>query len=166
MFKYSVITRWSDEDEGFIATVPELPGLSVFGRTQKKAVSELEVAAGVYLESLRESGVELPIPDKLVPHSGQIRLRMPKGLHKELAERAELEGVSLNSYIVSLLSERKEIRKSNEDLEKLIGVLERSSLAKLQQQASGKVSVFAYHREEIPSIKTDDSYFPIRGGNG
>lgn len=37
-------------------------------------------------------------------HSGQLRLRMPSSLHRELAEQAEKEGVSLNSYLVYLLS--------------------------------------------------------------
>ncbi|MFW5488407.1 MAG: toxin-antitoxin system HicB family antitoxin [Desulfovibrio sp.] len=36
--------------------------------------------------------------------SGQLRLRMPSSLHRELSEKAEQEGVSLNSYLVYLLS--------------------------------------------------------------
>ncbi len=106
MFKYSLQIKWSDEDNVYIATAPELPGLSAFGKTQEEAVSELKVAAEAYLESLKESGQALPVPEKLALYSGQIRLRMPKSLHAKLAAAAEADDISLNTYIVSLLSER------------------------------------------------------------
>lgn len=41
--------------------------------------------------------------NKIVPFSGQLRLRMPKSLHAELTRAAENEGVSLNTYLISLL---------------------------------------------------------------
>lgn len=106
MFKYPVSVKWSDEDNGFIATVPQLQGLSAFGETQEEAVAELQSAGKAFLESLKSSGEPIPLPDKLVPHSGQTRLRMPKRLHAELASEAEDEGVSLNSYMVAILAER------------------------------------------------------------
>lgn len=37
-------------------------------------------------------------------YSGQLRLRMPPSLHKELAEQAEQEGVSLNTLLLCLVS--------------------------------------------------------------
>lgn len=106
MDKYSVCVKWSDEDEGFVAVIPELGGLSAFGRTQREALAELEVAADAYLESWRVSGKPLPSPEKVLAYSGQLRLRMPKGLHARLAREASGQGVSLNTYLVSLLSER------------------------------------------------------------
>jgi predicted RNase H-like HicB family nuclease len=106
MFKYSLQIKWSDEDNGYIATAPELPGLSAFGKTQEEAVSELKIAAEAYLETLKESGQALPVPEKLSPYSGQIRLRMPKSLHAKLAAAAAVDDISLNTYIVSLLSAR------------------------------------------------------------
>jgi predicted RNase H-like HicB family nuclease len=106
MLKYSISIRWSDEDGGFIAISPELPGLSAFGKNQSKALAELKVAAQAYLRALRKSGNPMPTEDKVVSHSGQLRLRMPKSLHSELAESARNETVSLNTYLVSLLSRR------------------------------------------------------------
>lgn len=44
-----ISVKWSDEDNGFIATVPGLPGLSAFGETRDKAVDELLIAAEAYL---------------------------------------------------------------------------------------------------------------------
>lgn len=106
MFKFSLQIKWSDEDNCYIATAPELPGLSAFGKTQEEAVSELKIAAEAYLEALKESGQAIPVPDKLSPYSGQIRLRMPKSLHAKLAAAAAGDDISLNTHIVSLLSER------------------------------------------------------------
>jgi len=106
MLQYPVSVKWSDEDEGFIAVVPGVQGLSAFGESQGEALRELNIAAHAYFESLRHAGRPLPEFEKIVPFSGQIRLRMPKSLHAELSRCAEREGVSLNTYIVSLLSER------------------------------------------------------------
>jgi len=106
MFKHSVAIRWSDEDEGFIAFVPELEGLSAFGESREEAVQELMVAAEAYLESLNEREEAIPAPEKIQPYSGQLRLRMPKWLHGKLAIEAQSQGVSLNSHITALLANR------------------------------------------------------------
>jgi predicted RNase H-like HicB family nuclease len=161
MFKYSVITKWSDEDDGFIATIPELPGLSAFGITQKKAISELEVATEAYLETLKESGEELPVADKLIPYSGQIRLRMPKKLHKELAEQAELEGISLNTHMISLLSERKESRKSNEILAQVKKIVEKTYLPKLQSTIIKEQKIVRYSSSNIVPKDNPNAAIPI-----
>jgi predicted RNase H-like HicB family nuclease len=121
MLKYSISIRWSDEDNGFIATVPEMPGLSAFGKNQSKALSELKIAAQAYIKSLRKSEKPDPIIEKISSHSGQIRLRMPKSLHGNLADSAKKENISLNTYIVTLLSKRnmeQEILKRVTDLQR------------------------------------------------
>lgn len=110
MDKNAVSIKWSDDDNGFIATIPGINALSAFGSTHEKALSELKTAAEVYFEALKEAGKPLPIPEKVIPFSGQLRLRMPKSLHASLSLEAESEGVSLNTFIVSLLSERHMIR--------------------------------------------------------
>ena|GEM_PF-4984443 len=40
---YAIEIFFSDEDEGFIPTVPELPGCSAFGETEEEALSEVKV---------------------------------------------------------------------------------------------------------------------------
>jgi len=106
MLKHAVIVKWSDEDQGYIATIPGIQGLSAFGKSQKKALLELNNAAEAFFASLKEHRKIIPLPDKVSHYSGQLRLRMPKSLHAELAEAAENDGVSLNTYIVTLLSKR------------------------------------------------------------
>jgi predicted RNase H-like HicB family nuclease len=103
MEKYPVLIKWSDEDIGYIATIPGIQGLSAFGESPDKALSELKVAAQAFFLSLEKAGKPMPTVEKVVPFSGQLRLRMPKSLHAELSQAAESEGVSLNTYLISLL---------------------------------------------------------------
>ena len=60
--KYAIEIFYSDEDEGFIAVVPELPGCSAFGETEEEALSEVKVAIGLWLETARQEGREIPEP--------------------------------------------------------------------------------------------------------
>jgi len=106
MNKHAVSIKWSDEDNGFIATIPGIKALSAFGAKREKALSELKIAAEAYFEALGNAGKPSPLPEKVVYYSGQLRLRMPKSLHAALSNGAEDEGISLNTYIVTLLSER------------------------------------------------------------
>ena len=119
MSKHSVIIKWSDPDDGFIATVPELEGLSAFGNTPEEAAKELSEAKELYLEVLEEDGEEIPEPDLLKPYSGQLRLRLPRELHASLSERAKQESISLNTYIVHLLSERNAYKQVRADITSL-----------------------------------------------
>ncbi|HZX11032.1 MAG TPA: type II toxin-antitoxin system HicB family antitoxin [Acidobacteriota bacterium] len=106
MDKHAVSIKWSDEDNGFIATIPKIKGLSAVGATREQALSELHIAAQAYFEAFKESGKPLPPPEKITTYSGQLRVRMPKSLHAALSGEAEDENISLNTYIVALLSER------------------------------------------------------------
>lgn len=120
--KYSVNVFWSEEDRCFVATCSEFPLLSAFGDTREEATAEFQIVLEMAIESYQENGLELPKPKTLVTHSGQFRLRLPKSLHKALADGAEHESVSLNTYIVSLLTETQTYKKVYTDK---IEVLER-----------------------------------------
>ena len=106
MSKYGFNLLWSEEDQGFIATCPDFPGLSAFGETPQEALSEASVALELFIESTEASGDQLPKPTESIDYSGQIRVRMPKTLHSSLAQKAKKEGVSLNTWMITLLSER------------------------------------------------------------
>jgi antitoxin HicB len=106
MAEYGFNLLWSDEDQGFIVTCPDFPGLSAFGESPEEALAEARIALDLFIESLQASGNELPKPTKTVDYSGQIRLRMPKSLHYSLVQKAEKECVSLNTWLITLLSER------------------------------------------------------------
>ncbi|MCG2711883.1 MAG: type II toxin-antitoxin system HicB family antitoxin [Candidatus Omnitrophica bacterium] len=95
---------WSDEDAGFIATVPELKNLSAFGVTYEEALREAQEAIEGYIETLNDEESVIPAPVTLASYSGQTRIRMPRQLHQLLSLQAEREGTSLNAFMVMLLS--------------------------------------------------------------
>jgi len=103
---YSVVLQWSEEDGGYIATIPELPGLSAFGVSPEEAIRQLTVAKKAFLNVMAEDGEEIPDAEIFRPFSGQTRLRLPKSLHASLSLEARKNGVSLNTYIIMLLSEK------------------------------------------------------------
>jgi predicted RNase H-like HicB family nuclease len=103
MAEYSIQLLWSDDDCGYVATVPELEGLSAFGTTAQEALGELDTAKDLYLATCRDRHVTVPPPRVATEYSGQIRLRMPPVLHRRLTELARADARSLNATMVSLL---------------------------------------------------------------
>ena len=62
MNKYEVIIYWSEEDQAFIAEVPELPGCAAHGSTQEAALANAQEAIGLWLVTAREYGDPIPEP--------------------------------------------------------------------------------------------------------
>lgn len=104
--RYPVEVFWSDEDEGFIATAPDLPGCSAFGDSQAEALAELDHAIAAWKQAAEVAGNAIPAPSKpaQVQYSGKFVVRMPKSMHAQLAVKAHREGVSLNQLVVALLA--------------------------------------------------------------
>jgi len=102
---YTIIIEIWDDGEGpyYVARVAELPHCMIHGDTPQEAITELEEVKWDWIKSNLERGLKIPLP---IPrkHSGQIRLRIPPTLHKMLADRAAIEGISLNQYMTSALA--------------------------------------------------------------
>jgi predicted RNase H-like HicB family nuclease len=62
MSKYEVIIYWSDDDDAFVAEVPELPGCMADGATYQEALANAEVVIQEWLETARELGRAIPEP--------------------------------------------------------------------------------------------------------
>jgi len=62
MNKYEIIIYWSDEDEAFIAEVPELPGCAAHGATQEAALSSAQKAIRLWIKTAKEFGDPVPTP--------------------------------------------------------------------------------------------------------
>jgi predicted RNase H-like HicB family nuclease len=104
--KYSFNIAWSEEDGEFVATCPAFPGLSALGETEMDALAEAKTAVDLFIRTYQAKGIRLPEPNVIQEYSGQTRLRLPKSLHQLAAKLAELDGVSLNQFIVDALRER------------------------------------------------------------
>jgi predicted RNase H-like HicB family nuclease len=62
MPKYEVIIYWSQEDQAFIAEVPELPGCAADGKSYREALANVEVVMQEWIETAEEIGRAVPIP--------------------------------------------------------------------------------------------------------
>lgn len=94
-----------DKDEGgYAARYPELPGCITVGATLESVVKNADDAKTEWIAAALEEGVAIPEPTSYDDYSGQFKLRLPKSLHKLLADQSKEEGVSMNQYCVYLLS--------------------------------------------------------------
>jgi len=59
---YHINIFWSDEDQGYIADVPDLEACSAFGATPEDALREVQVAKAAWLEAARTAGKPIPRP--------------------------------------------------------------------------------------------------------
>ena len=62
MSKYEIIIYWSEEDQAFIAEVPELPGCAADGATYNEALTNVEVIIKEWIETAKELGRPIPQP--------------------------------------------------------------------------------------------------------
>lgn len=62
MHRYEIIIFWSDEDNAFIAEVPELPGCQAHGDSQGAALNSAQQAIELWLDTAREFGDPIPEP--------------------------------------------------------------------------------------------------------
>ena len=120
MNKYKFNLDWSEEDEGYIATCPEFPGLSAFGETAEESLNEAQIALKLFIKSYKEDNIPLPQPELLQAFSGQFRLRLPKLLHAQAASLAVSERVSLNSFVMCAVQARVSGNQSYEKIERSI----------------------------------------------
>ena len=62
--RYSMLIQWSDEDEAYIVTVPELPGCKTHGSNYEEAVQQGKDAIETWILFLNDIGEVIPEPEK------------------------------------------------------------------------------------------------------
>ena len=60
--RYEMIIYWSDDDQSFVAEVPELPGCAADGSTYQEAVANAQVIIDEWIATARGLGREIPVP--------------------------------------------------------------------------------------------------------
>ena len=65
MDKYEIIIYWSEEDQAFIAEVPELPGCMAHGDSHESALANIRDAMALWIETAKEFGDPIPKPKGL-----------------------------------------------------------------------------------------------------
>lgn len=96
------------DDGGYFVKIKELEGCMSTGESKADALAMIEDAMRGWLAAAIEDGIDIPLPEVMQEdrYSGKFALRLPKSLHRQLAEGSEKDGVSLNQYLVTLLAER------------------------------------------------------------
>ena len=62
MSRYEIIIFWSDDDEAYVADVPELPGCMAHGSSYEEALSNAKQAMDLWLRTAQEFGDTIPEP--------------------------------------------------------------------------------------------------------
>lgn len=106
------------EDEGgYVISIPELKGCITTAENIDEGMNLIEDARREWIIAAVESNYDIPEPRSTESYSGQFKLRLPKSLHMELAEKSKEEGISMNQYCIYLLSKNSQsnisVRKVN-----------------------------------------------------
>ena len=62
MHKYEIIIYWSNEDDVFVAEVPEFPGCAAHGDSQEEALQQVGQAIDLWIDTAKEFGDPIPEP--------------------------------------------------------------------------------------------------------
>ena len=104
---YKIEVVEDKEEGGYVFSCPELKGCITCADTFEKGYEMIEDAKMSWFTACIEDHIPIPEPIRLEKYSGQFKLRMPKSLHRSLAEESKQEGVSMNQYCLYLLSNSK-----------------------------------------------------------
>jgi len=91
-------------DGRYYARIVEFRGCMTEGDNLQHALEMLDEAMSLWLEVGIEDGLPIPEPISIADYSGRFLTRVPPTLHRDLARRAEREGVSLNLFVATALA--------------------------------------------------------------
>lgn len=98
------IERRDDQGTYYVPRFIEIPHFIMTGNTPEEAVKDLQSEKKEWFKFNIERGNRIPLPLKSRKYSGKIILRMPPNLHEQLIKIAELQGISLNSFMVTAIA--------------------------------------------------------------
>jgi antitoxin HicB len=93
-----------NSDGTYFARIVEFPGCMTEGDTEAEALENLKDAMRGWVEVQLEDGDPIPPPISDDQFSGKFVVRVPRSVHRDLSQRAEREGVSLNQYVLTALA--------------------------------------------------------------
>ncbi len=104
-YPFSIRHLSSEEGGGYLIEFPDLPGCISDGETIEETIQNGKDAVDCWIAAAKELGRTISKPGQLEKQSGKWLQRVPKSMHLRLVEKAKTEGISLNTLVVSLLSE-------------------------------------------------------------
>lgn len=101
-YPYTVIS----DDGSFFIEYSDLPGCMTRVEDARDISVMAEEIRTLWIETEYERSADIPESASTTGHSGQFVMRVPQSLHRTLAQSAKQEGMSLNAYVLHVLSER------------------------------------------------------------
>jgi len=98
------VTVHPDPEGGFVGEIEELSGCMTQAETLDELFQVIEDARQLWIKTAFEEGQDIPLPRDMEKYTGKFIVRIPRGLHRNLARAAKQQGVSMNQYVTSLLS--------------------------------------------------------------
>jgi len=95
-----------DDDGTFAVEVQEFEGCFSQGDTAEEAMANITEAAANWIEATLLSGKAIPSPVAANEASGKFPLRLPKHVHQKVQRLAEMDGVSVNSFLLEAIAEK------------------------------------------------------------
>ncbi|WP_158567995.1 MULTISPECIES: type II toxin-antitoxin system HicB family antitoxin [unclassified Duganella] len=94
-----------DPDGGYTVTVHEFSGCVAEGDSAEEALRNFDAAAASWIAAAVESGYPIAEPIEASMQSGRIALRIPGGLHQDIAYLAQLDECSINQLLSVAIAE-------------------------------------------------------------
>ena len=101
---YTYRVTWSAEDKEHVGLCTEFPSLSWLASTPEKALAGIRQVVADVVDELTASGE--PVPEALAEkkYSGRFMVRIPSSVHRNLANEAAEQGVSINRLVSAKLA--------------------------------------------------------------
>ena len=148
----------ADPEGGYVIEFPDLPGCLSVADTLDEIAPMAEDARRLWMESMYDNGMEIPLPTYPEEYSGKFNVRLPRSLHRRLAEAADREGVSLNTLVIGLLERSFVTLSSDERLQRI-----EEQLADLTDQFSSVQASLTYRSGRIPQRTPANERFHVVG---
>ena len=100
-YRFEIIP--DQEEGGYGIRYPQLPGCISCGDTIEEVISNGNDAKEAWFAAALEDGFTIAEPSD-DEQAAQFKLRLPKCLYRDLSEHAKAEGISINQYMVYLLT--------------------------------------------------------------
>lgn len=137
------VTVYAAPEGGYVAEIEDLPGCITEGETLEEVFRRIEDTRRAWIEIQYEDGAEIPLPRTEQQYSGKFLVRIPKGLHRQLAQEAKRQGVSLNQYVESLLATRAALKDISDEFAETVKQLLRMQLNVFQQPYASRSYLFS-----------------------
>ena len=157
-----------DEDGDFIARVKELEGCVADGQDEIEALGNLNEVKEFWLRAALKAGRDIPLPDPVVEElpSGKWLMRVPRTLHKKLAQLAEREGVSLNQFALACLAEAAGERSASHRQSEACGTLDKLSAAAQAAYHQSSIHIVTADRDEPTALEQEEAHSFLRSAVG